>query len=289
MSILRNSPEKEAERPVIDCHAHLWDPAEGFGWIRPDSPHHRPFRVADLADSGSQLDVLRTVLVEASRGDAAETRALRELRLRHPDLVAGYVANLHVHGPAGPERLRDLLHAWGPSRPNGMRLGGADWERTPDDARALIPLLADEGVVLELNLHHAALTTAAQVTARHPGLTVVVDHLGNAPHATAPEAGEWYRDVERAAAVPGVVVKVSGLLTQQHGAPAERVAHMVRHAVDAFGAGRCLVGSDWPICLPRGSRGDALALARSGLGHLTPAQREQVLHTTPVEVYGLRG
>ncbi|WP_372343188.1 amidohydrolase [Streptomyces sp. KL116D] len=273
---------------MIDCHVHLWDPAEGFGWIRPDSTHHRAFGTADLARSGSGVrELAGAVLVEASRGDRGETLALRALRLRRPDLIAGYVANLHVHGADGPGRLRALLDEWGTSGPNGMRLGGAHWADTPEPARALVPVLAERGVVLELNLHRGALTTAADVAARHPGLTVVVDHLGNAPGLATRDLGDWYRDVERAAAAPRVLVKISGLLTQQHGAEPHRVAHLVRHVVDTLGPGRCLVGSDWPICLPRGSRADSLALSRTGLDHLTADRRELVLHTNAVRAYRL--
>ncbi|MGW3085218.1 amidohydrolase family protein [Streptomyces sp. NPDC001108] len=272
---------------MIDCHVHLWDPAEGFPWIKPGDPHHRAFGEDDLERSGAGLGLTGAVLVEASRGDTGETRVLRELSLRRPDLVVGYVANLHVHAPAGPAALRDLLRE--PGRPNGMRLGGAEWDGTPEQARTLVPLLAETGTVLELNLYRGAFTAAAEAADRHPGLTVVVDHLGNAPDPRAPEAGEWYRDVERAAAHPNVVVKISGLLTQQHGVPPERVAHLVRYAVDAFGPDRCLVGSDWPICLPRGGRADALAAPRPGLAHLTDDGLRRVLHTTAVRVYGLTG
>ncbi|WP_326665481.1 amidohydrolase family protein [Streptomyces sp. NBC_00385] len=272
---------------MIDCHVHLWDPAGGFPWIKPGSEHHHPFGEADLERSGAGLGLAGAILVEASRGDAGETRALRELRLRRPDLVAGYVANLHVHGADGPGPFRALLHEWGASRPNGMRLGGTSWADTPGAARALVPVLAAEGAVLELNLHQGALRTAADVIARHPDLKVVVDHLGNPPDPRTPEVGEWYRDVERAAEGTGAVVKISGLLTQQHGAPPQRVAHMVRHVVDTLGPDRCLIGSDWPICLPRGSRADSLAASRLGLAHLTDDQRDRVLRTTAVRVYGL--
>ncbi|MCL2729717.1 MAG: amidohydrolase [Actinomycetia bacterium] len=278
----------EREFTVIDCHAHLWDPRRGFPWIRPGSAHHRPFTAEDLAAAGEGTGVTGTVLVEASRGDAGETLDLRELRLRRPDLVAGYVANLHVHGDDGPDRFRELLHAWGDSRPNGMRMGGPAWADTPAAARELVPVLAESGTVLELNLGDGALRAAADVAARHPALTVVVDHLGNPPNLRE-NLGGWHRDMESAATLPNVNVKISGLLTQQHGVPADRVARLVRQVVDAFGPDRCLVGSDWPICLPRGSRSRSLASARLGLAHLSLERQEDVLHATAVRVYGLHG
>ncbi|MEV5604578.1 amidohydrolase family protein [Streptomyces sp. NPDC052299] len=272
---------------MIDCHVHLWDPDRGFPWIKPGSEHHRVFGEGDLDRSGAGIGLAGAILVEASRGDVGETRALRRLRLRRPDLVAGYVANLHVHGSDGAGPFRALLHAWGASRPNGMRLGGTSWTDTPEAARALVPVLAEEGVALQLNLHQGALGAAAEVAARHPELKVVVDHLGNPPHLRTPEVGEWYRDIERAAGEAGVVVKISGLLTQQYGAPPQRVAHMVRHVVDTLGPDRCLIGSDWPICMPRGSRAESLAMSGLGLAHLTDDQRARLLQTTPVRVYGL--
>lgn len=170
MSILRSgpaSPEKEAHRDRLPCPPV--GSGRGFPWIRPESEHHRAFGEPDLERSGTGLGVTGAVLVEAARGDAGETLALRDTRLRRPDLVVGYVANLHVHGEGGPAPFRGLLHELGDLRPNGMRLGGTSWTDTPESARALVPVLAETGLVLELNLHQQALTAATEVAARHPG------------------------------------------------------------------------------------------------------------------------
>lgn len=289
---------------MIDCHVHLWDPADGHPWIRPDSPHFRRYSVEDLAGSGTfvedlavsgtsvedlavsgaGVEVAGSILVEAARGDTGETAALWEVAGRHPDLIAGYVANLHVHAEAGPAAFAALLDRYAP---NGMRLGGPDWPRTPEAARALVPMLAERGVALELNLIQGALRTAAEVADRHPELTVIVDHLGNPGNLSAEDPATWRADVAYAARRPNVVIKISGLLTQQRGVRADRVAELGRHAVASFGPERCLVGSDWPICLTAGSRAKALELALLGLTGLTAAERERVLHGTAERVYRL--
>ncbi|MGW4399467.1 amidohydrolase family protein [Amycolatopsis nivea] len=256
---------------MFDCHAHLWDPAAGFPWIKPGSPHFRAYRAEDLEAAGTGLGITGTVLVEASRGDAGETLALRDLRRSHPGLIAGYVGNLHVCGAA---ELRRLLAE--PDAPNGMRIGGADWSATPADARALVPLLADAGLVLELNLHRHALRTAAEVALAHPTLTVVADHLGNPA-----DLAEWQQELHDAATVPNVAVKLSGLLTQPHGSP-----ETARQVLDAVGADRCVVGSDWPICVPRGTRADSLARS---LEAVSPAEQDQILLSAPRRIYRLAG
>ncbi|MFB9925441.1 amidohydrolase family protein [Amycolatopsis halotolerans] len=258
-------------REMFDCHAHLWDPAAGFPWIKPGSPHYRAFGPRDLEDAGAGLGITGTVLVEASRGDSGETPTLRELRRRNPELIAGYVGNLHVYEAA---EFRTLLAE--PDPPNGMRIGGADWAATPPAARALVPLLADAGLALELNLHRHALRTAAEAAVEYPTLTVVVDHLGSPS-----DLDEWQQELREAASVPNVVVKLSGLLTQQHGTPA-----IARQVLDAVGADRCVVGSDWPICLPRGSRADSLARSTEAV---SPAERDRILVSTPRQVYRLAG
>nr|WP_281260242.1 amidohydrolase family protein [Nonomuraea indica] len=269
---------------VIDCHVHLWDVDGGYPWIQPGSLHHRTFTAADLAESGAGLELTGAILVEASRGDHGENVLLHDLRLRHPDLLLGHVGNLNSCADLGPSRFTELLAE---TRPNGMRLGGASWDATPASARALVPAMAARGVALELNLHHAAVPVAAGVAARHPGLTVVVDHLGNPPSLRTAGPGEWREQVRRAARVPNVIMKISGLLTQQHGVPGEQVADLVAHVVDAFGPDRCMVGSDWPICLSRGSRAASLRLARRGLRGVDDGELLRVLRTTAERVYGL--
>lgn len=269
---------------MIDCHVHLWDLESGYPWIKPGTPHHRVFTPEDLAESGAGLELTGAILVEASRGDHEENVLLRDLRLRHPDLLAGHVGNLNSCAGLGPPRLTRLLAQ---TRPNGMRLGGGSWDAIPASAREAVPVLAEHGVALELNLHHAALRTAAEVAARHPGLTVIVDHLGNPANLRTAAPDDWREQLRLAARVPNVILKISGLLTQQHGVPEHQVADLVADAVQTLGPGRCVLGSDWPICLPRGSRARSLRLSLSGLTGLDEAERRQVLRTTAERAYGL--
>lgn len=271
---------------IVDAHVHVWDPARGFPWIRPDSPHHRAFTLADLSAAGAGLDVAGSVLVEASRGDAGETAALRAAARRRPDLVAGYVGNLHCYAGLTPRRFAALLRRWGAGAPAGMRAGGGSWADVPPGAAALLPVLADHGVALELNLHAGAVRTAAELAERHPGLVVVLDHLGNPPNVAREDPGAWLRDLDSVRHQPGVVVKISGLLTQQAGAPAADVDALVAAALDAAGPDRCMIGSDWPICLPAGSRADSLAAAVRALDHLPADAATMVRRGTALRVYG---
>ncbi|MEV0307797.1 amidohydrolase family protein [Nonomuraea fuscirosea] len=58
---------------------------------------------------------------------------------------------------------------------------------------------ARHGAALELDLRHAARPAAAEAAARHTGLTVIVDHLGNPANPAAADPGEWREQVRRVA------------------------------------------------------------------------------------------
>ena len=65
------------------------------------------------------------------------------------------------------------------------------------------------------------------------------------------------------AALPNVHCKLSGMITEAAWAgwaPAH-FAHFLDVVCDAFGPGRLMIGSDWPVCLLAGSHADAMAVA----------------------------
>ncbi len=67
----------------------------------------------------------------------------------------------------------------------------------------------------------------------------------------------------------------------------EDLEPFVAHAVEVFGPGRLLFGSDWPVCLVAATYGEVLDAARVTLAGLTPAERARVFGDNAVDVYGL--
>ena len=86
--------------------------------------------------------------------------------------------------------------------------------------------------------------------------------------------------------------KLSGLATEA--APCARPSALraaLRAALDAFGADRCLFGSDWPICTMATSHQAWLNLVESVLDGMraSDADRDQVLARTAQLTYRLPG
>jgi L-fuconolactonase len=94
------------------------------------------------------------------------------------------------------------------------------------------------------------------------------------------------------AALPNVVCKVSGVVTETRGADwtLDGVRPFVAHALDSFGYDRCLFASDWFVCtrcttLPRWVAAlDALLDERRA----TDAQRAAFFSDNATRVYRLR-
>jgi L-fuconolactonase len=83
--------------------------------------------------------------------------------------------------------------------------------------------------------------------------------------------------------------KISGLVTEaswERWTPAD-FALFVDVAIDTFGSGRLIFGSDWPVCLLAASYGEVLGAARTLTEGLTAAERNAVFGRNAIEAYRL--
>ena len=58
-------------------------------------------------------------------------------------------------------------------------------------------------------------------------------------------------------------------------------------ALEAFGPGRLMFGSDWPVCLLAVDYRGWLAVVREFAASLSPVEQERLFGGTAVEAYGL--
>jgi L-fuconolactonase len=235
---------------IIDAHHHLW--TADYPWLRDPALARirRDYTVADLRAAIGPAGVDRTVLVEAGRGDAAETRSFLTIArdtpeiagvvgwagLRDPDLEATIAG--HRAGPGGHllVGIRDQAQA-----------GPDDFLDRPD-VRAGLATVAAAGLVNELVVRSAQLPSVARAADALPESTFVLDHLGK-PEIAAGGLERWRELIAPVAARPNVVAKLSGLVAEADWAtwtPADLEPY-VDIAVDLFGAGRLMFGSDWPV------------------------------------------
>jgi L-fuconolactonase len=258
---------------LIDSHVHVWDPVSGYPWLT--GPLRRRYRLADLHRSVTSGVTVSVVLVEAGRGDAAETTDLLALAAADPS-VAGVVGSADLHRPGAGRRLDTLV-----SGPHGKHLVGVR-ERLDDrllsNIGSVAGPLAEHGLALELSCSPDQLVQVGElVESLGPGVPVVLDHLAGPPvdpdHRV--EIDRWSGGLAELAALPDLYVKLSGILTQVTGPPRWR-GGIVRQAVKTLGPARTMIGSDWPVCLTRGSWTTAIDTVRVALTDYPPADLKRI-------------
>jgi len=123
---------------------------------------------------------------------------------------------------------------------------------------------------------------------RLPALRMVIDHLAK-PRIRERRTDDWLPHFKAAAACPNVYCKLSGLVTEADWR-AWAVADLrpyVRTALDLFGPGRCLFGSDWPVCTLAATYGQVYHALVEALGPVSAAERDLIFGGTAARFYGL--
>lgn len=276
---------------IIDAHVHLWDIADRPGavpypWLTPDlTSIYRTFRLADVRAEMDAHGVAGLVLVQAS-DSLAETDALLAVAAAddRPVRVVGW---LPLDDPAAVDRelraragtplvgVRHLIH----DEPDPR------WLLRPGVNRSL-GLLADAGLSFDAVAERPdLLALVPRVAARHPDLTVVLDHVGKPPIA-AGGWQPWAGLVADAARAPGVVAKVSGLNTVSRSHwTSDDWRPYIAHASDVFGSERLMLGGDWPFCLQNGTYDDVLSAFEEILSSQMINDVGAIEHGTAERVY----
>ncbi|MFF2388065.1 amidohydrolase family protein [Agromyces sp. NPDC058104] len=264
-------------RELLDAHVHLWDLAlTPQPWIDPVamSAIARDFGAGDLADqlgevgrehgaddpdgaarsadaspSSPAIAVTGAVVVQADHSldetrwllDAASASTAVAAVVGWVDLtgdVAAQLDELAGHPAVGLLRgIRHLAHVD----------ADPDWLGR-DDVAAGVAELGRRGIAFDLVVRPWQLGQATALARRVPGTRLVLDHLGNPPLDAEAEA-DWRAGVAALAACEHVSAKVSGLVSggDADAAAPERLDRAFDAALAAFGPGRLMYGSDWPL------------------------------------------
>jgi L-fuconolactonase len=264
---------------ILDAHLHVWDPAaRHHDWLAAYPRLQRRFGPEDL-DVGHH-DVEGAIVVQADCRDdeaRAEVRWIADLAAEHP-LIRGVVAYAPLH--RGLDASADLEAVAAEPLVVGIRrlLQGEPPAllRAPELV-AGIRLLEALGLPFDVCVTHEQLRAVADLIAACPDVAFVLDHLGKPPIA-AGVLDPWREDLARIAAHPNVMCKLSGLTTEAGaGWRPATLRPYLDHALDVFGPGRCLVGSDWPVITLTATPERWFDVVMSVLEVCTNAERAAVL------------
>jgi L-fuconolactonase len=238
----------------IDAHQHFWSIARGdYGWLGPHLPDlWRDFGPADLAPKLAAHGIDKTVLVQAAPS-IEET----DYMLGIADVVPWVGAVVGWIDFANPSHEKHIRH-WARHRKlRGLRpmlqdLPDPRWILRPEHAWAF-EALAEHDLHFEFLGLPSHLETAAELIARYPNISMVLDH-GMKPAIRDRASEPWAARMAEIARTTKALCKISGLVTEA--APGWTLSDLkpyIDHLVAAFGADRLMWGSDWPVVSLNGS------------------------------------
>lgn len=277
----------------VDAHHHVWDlSVRDQDWITgPElQPLRRNFTVDDLRPQAADAGIARTVLVQTVTVPE-ETPELLDLA-RRTELVAGVVGWTDLTRPDIADELARLRELPGGRFLKGIRhqvQGEPDpgWLLRPDVRRGLAAVTA-AGLVHDLVVLPHQVPQCVLAATEHPGLTFVLDHLGKPPIGSG-ALEPWAAHLRELAALPNTVGKLSGLVTVAD--PGSWTTDDLRPYADtalaAFGPGRLMFGSDWPVCTLAASYAQVVAVAEALTDGLAAGERADVWGGTAQRVYRL--
>ncbi len=252
---------------IIDSQVHIWGPnTPARPWAEKASAHmDEPLTADMLSRVMDEAGVTQAILVppslEGDRNDLALAAAQA-----HPNRFA-VMGRLLIDRP----EARVAIERWKEQKGMlGIRLtfhrdhdrplidnGVADWF-----------WLAAERLGIPIMVHAPErLKVIADIARRHPGLTIIVDHMGFARETMDGEAPAGAQRVLELASLPNVSVKVSAMpCFSSDPYPFRNLHDPIRRVIDGFGPQRSYWGTDYSRLPPSCTYRQAVTMFTEELG-----------------------
>lgn len=233
----------------IDSHQHYWLlERNDYRWLTPALDKlYRDFLPADLTPLRRAHQVTQTILVQAAP-TVEETEYLLSLAASE-NSIAGVVGWVDFDADNVISTL-DKLAVY-PSfkgvRPMLQDIEDPAWIANPDYA-LIFTKLAELKLTFDALVKAEHLPYISDIAKQNPDLAIVIDHFAK-PNVAAQQFDDWAAAMQHFKPLSNVYVKCSGITTEA--SPSQTSAEDYRDyfttLVNAFGHGRIMWGSDWPV------------------------------------------
>ena len=291
---------------IIDAHHHIWRLAKtpwlngppvarifgDYGALRRDYP------AQEFIGCAQRCGVEQSVYVQinVAAGDEIEevewVQATADAH-RYPQGIIGF-ADLASPGLAATldaqsacrnfRGIRQQLH-WHENpayrfaaRPDSMN--DPAWRRG-------LAMLGERGLLFELQVFASQMADAARLARDFPRIRFVLLHAGMLEDTSPSGWAFWRAGMERLAAQPNVMVKLSGLGTFSHQCAVALWQPIVRATIELFGVERCIFGSNFPIESLWTTYERIIAVMRACVAHRGAAEQRAIFYDNAKRVYRL--
>jgi predicted TIM-barrel fold metal-dependent hydrolase len=249
----------------IDAHHHLWDLGQvGYPWLQargearffgqPD-PIRKNYLVNDFGqDAAGRISRSVHVQVGAKPGDELRETAFvsDSSRLSGGHFPAAAVVAVDL---GQPDILKDLEAQLEFPVTRGVRhmIG-----KSPEENPSLPPfepdiwirnwrIVAEHGLSFDLQLTEDQFETVLSALRQVPELRVAICHLASPWDRSSEGFRRWRAWMKEFAMLPNSVMKISGLSMFTWRWEEETFLEWALAALEIFGAGRCMLGSNFPV------------------------------------------
>jgi L-fuconolactonase len=272
----------------IDAHQHFWiyNPVRD-GWINDEmNIIQRDFLPRDLQPLLEECNINGTVAVQA---DQSEDETLFLLQLAEEnDFIKGVVGWLDLRSPGLAERL-DYFSSF--KKLKGLRhivqaepIGFMKDRSFSNGIRSL----KRYNLTYDILIYPTQLSDALHLVNEHPDQKFVIDHLAK-PCIKRREITGWANVMKELSLHPNVFCKLSGMVTEadwQNWKPKDFKPYL-DFALEHFGSGRLMYGSDWPVCLVAAPYPQQLNLVEAFIDRLSDSEKQRIMGENAVHFYNL--
>lgn len=274
---------------MIDAHHHLWKfNQKDYGWM--DSSMkvlQRDYLPGELLQEIRMAGVEATVVVQA-RQLFEETGWLLGLSEIHP-FIKGVVGWVDLCAEDVKTQLGAVSHH---SKLVGFRHvihdeAEDDFMLRPQFLRG-IEALGEYELTYDLLIFPRHLRNAKKLVAMFPGQRFVLDHMAK-PFIKDGIMQPWMDDIASLAEQENVWCKISGLVSEGDHMEwkYEDFVPYMEALVNAFGSGRLMLGSDWPVCKLAAEYEQVLQIPFRFIKDWSELEKEQIKYINAIECYQL--
>lgn len=291
---------------IVDTHVHFWDmrnPDPGLAWVWLDKEADHPiignidaikmlaYDINGVWAEARFADVSAFVHVQAAIGsDDPVKETVWLTRMREDAPVPFTIVGDAALGSDDAMRQLDG-HCESP-----YFVGIRDFNSesmlesgvvTPQ-FEASLDVMAERGLVFDLDCGWPNMTAARDLALRHPDLTVVLQHVGFPRSRDDEYFANWAAGMRTLAEAPNVTCKVSGLAMTDPRFTAESLRRWIDAPLEIFGPDRCVLGSNWPVDRLYSSYDVIMDIYRDRLSALfAPDDQRKVLSENAARIYRL--
>lgn len=291
---------------IIDTHVHFWDmrnpdPGLGWVWLAKDADHPiignidaikmLRYDIESLWAEARFADVTAFVHVQAAIGSDDPVKETTWLtRMREATAIPFTIVGDAELGSADAMRQLDG-HCASP-----YFVGVRDFRTEPmlaagvvDPAfEASLRVMAERGLVFDLDCEWMNMAAARQLAERHPDLQVVLQHIGFPRRRDEEYFANWSAAMKDLAKAQNVTCKVSGVAMTDPRFTRDSLRRWIDTSLEAFGPDRSMIGSNWPVDRLFSSYDVIMDIYRDRVAALfSPMEQRKVLSENGARIYRL--